>query len=78
MVRSAKKCRMQGSAALDLVYVASARLDAYIESQISLWDFAAGKLILERAGGKFQMTELTDKPGKYAVVASSGNVELGL
>lgn len=78
MVRSAKKCRMQGSAALDLVYVATARLDAYIESQISLWDFAAGMLILERAGGRFQMTELPDNPGKFAVVASSGNVDLGL
>lgn len=78
MVRSAKKCRMQGSAALDLVYVASARLDAYIESQISLWDFAAGMLILERAGGKMEMTELPDNPGKFAVIASSGHVDLGL
>lgn len=44
--------RRSGSAALDVCYVACGRADAYIEAVLSPWDFAAGKLILEEAGGK--------------------------
>src|SRR5437762_6177069 len=48
-----RKTRMLGSAALALAYIACGRLDAYIEEQISEWDIAAGKLLLEAAGGDF-------------------------
>ncbi len=51
--RRAKKIRIMGSAALELVYVASGRLDAYIERTINLWDVAAGSLLVENAGGEF-------------------------
>lgn len=78
MVRSAKKCRMMGSAALDIAYVASGRLDAYIESTISLWDVAAGILLVERAGGHVALEPHPDAPEKYSIVASSGNLDLGL
>lgn len=44
--------RRSGSAAIDICYVACGRADAYIEAILSPWDFAAGKLILEEAGGK--------------------------
>lgn len=43
--------RRCGSAALDLCYVASGRTDAYVEYEICPWDFAAGMLILNEAGG---------------------------
>ena len=78
MVRSAKKCRMMGSAALDMAYVASGRLDAYIESAISLWDVAAGILLVERAGGKIDLQPHPTQPDKYSIVASSGRIDLGL
>ena len=39
----ARKMRMMGSAALGMAYIACGRLDAYIESRISLWDIAAGQ-----------------------------------
>jgi len=78
LVRSAKKCRMMGSAALDIAYVASGRLDAYIESQISLWDVAAGILLVERAGGKVVMEPHATAADKFSIVASSGNLDLGL
>ncbi|MEJ7703336.1 MAG: inositol monophosphatase family protein [Geodermatophilaceae bacterium] len=42
MVHRARKCRLMGSAALDMAYVACGRFDAYIEQGISLWDVAAG------------------------------------
>ena len=44
--------RRSGAAALDLAYVASGRVDGYWERGISLWDIAAGIVILEAAGGK--------------------------
>lgn len=43
--------RRNGSAALDIVWVACGRFDAYFEYQLSVWDFAAGLLIAEEAGG---------------------------
>jgi myo-inositol-1(or 4)-monophosphatase len=74
MMRSVRKTRMMGSAALDIAYVASGRLDAYIESQISLWDIAAGMLLVELAGGKVDLKPHESVPDKFSVVASSGRI----
>jgi len=46
--------RRPGAAALDLAYVACGRLDGYWEKQLSIWDIAAGVLLLEEAGGQWQ------------------------
>lgn len=43
--------RRFGSAALDLAYVASGRFDIYYENTLNIWDIAAGKLLVEEAGG---------------------------
>ena len=43
--------RYSGCAALDLAYVASGRLDGFFHNKINMWDVAAGKLIVEEAGG---------------------------
>ncbi len=43
--------RRAGSAALDLAYVASARLEAFWEFHLNPWDTAAGYLLVEEAGG---------------------------
>jgi myo-inositol-1(or 4)-monophosphatase len=71
IARRVQKIRMMGSAALALTYVATGRLDAYIERGISLWDIAAGGLILECAGGKF-WHEPTNGPHKFRMIASNG------
>ncbi len=42
--------RRLGSAALDLCYVASGRVDAYYEFGVSEWDIAAGVLIAQESG----------------------------
>ena len=42
--------RRAGSAALDLAYVASGRLDAFWEFNLNPWDTAAGILLVEEAG----------------------------
>lgn len=44
--------RRDGAAALDLAYVAAGRLDGYWERGLSLWDIAAGIVLVEEAGGK--------------------------
>ena len=44
--------RSTGCAALDLAYVGCGRLDGYFHNNINLWDIAAGKIIVEEAGGK--------------------------
>jgi myo-inositol-1(or 4)-monophosphatase len=77
-VKRARKCRLMGSAALDLAYVACGRLDAYIEQSVSLWDVAAGKLLVEAGGGKFEMSTREDQPGKLSVRASSGLLNLDI
>jgi myo-inositol-1(or 4)-monophosphatase len=72
----ARKCRLMGSAALDMAYVACGRLDAYIESSVSLWDVAAGKLLVEAAGGEVVMEPRSDNPAKLRIRASSGRIDL--
>jgi myo-inositol-1(or 4)-monophosphatase len=75
--RRVRKIRMMGSAALALTYVASGRFDAYIERGISLWDVAAGGLIVECAGGKFWL-EPTRGPHRYRMIASNGPLQAKL
>ncbi len=77
-VKRARKCRLMGSAALDLAYVACGRLDAYIEQAVSLWDVAAGKLLVERAGGRFEMTPFKENPDKISIRAWNGRMDLSL
>ena len=71
LARRALKIRIMGSAALELAYVASGRLDAYVERTINLWDIAAGALMVECSGG-----ECWTKPApgkfKYRMVADNG------
>lgn len=73
-----RKMRLQGSAALALTYVASGRYDGYAESGLRLWDIAAGKLILECAGGSY-IDEPFGKETSYHVLACnqkmSGKIE---
>lgn len=46
--------RRNGSAALDLAWVAAGRLDGYWERGLQPWDWAAGRLLVEEAGGATQ------------------------
>jgi len=71
-----RKTRMLGSAALALAYIACGRLDAYIEEQISEWDIAAGKMLLEAAGGTFSAQPSKTHEGKLFICATNGKVDL--
>ena len=78
MIHRVRKCRILGSAALDLAYVACGRFDAYIETGISLWDIAAGSLLVENAGGTIDLRPRETMKDKYSIVASSGLIDLKL
>src|SRR5881409_1859580 len=78
MIYRVRKCRLLGSAALDMAYVACGRLDAYIEQGISLWDIAAGWLLVENAGGTVDLRPRADMKDKYSIVASNGLIDLKL
>lgn len=68
-----RKVRLLGSAALGLTYVACGRLDAYIERGISLWDIAAGGLVVESAGGVFWREPIPGQE-RYRMIASSKRI----
>jgi myo-inositol-1(or 4)-monophosphatase len=72
LARRVKKIRILGSAALELAYVASGRLDAYVERTINLWDVAAGSLLVENAGGEFYVRPAPD--GKLRMCADNGKL----
>jgi len=52
--------RRAGAAALDLCWVACGRVDGYWEWKLKPWDCAAGKIIVEEAGGK--LSDFSGKP----------------
>jgi myo-inositol-1(or 4)-monophosphatase len=72
----ARKIRMMGSAALGMAYIACGRLDAYIEDHISLWDIAAGLLLVTTAGGKVDLAEVAGHPDVWSIVASNNRIPL--
>jgi len=57
--------RRAGAAALDLAWVAAGRTDAFYEHGLSPWDWAAGRLLVEEAGGA-ATTLPGDPPGQAA------------
>ena len=65
--------RIFGSAALDLAYVASGRIDGYFQNDLNLWDIAAGTLIVKEAGGIINNYDL-EKTSNIKLVASSENI----
>jgi len=71
--------RAFGSAALHLAYVAHGRLDGYWESDLSIWDIAAGILLVQESGGK-----VTDTRGnnydftKSQILATNGFIHQDL
>ena len=72
-LRRAVDIRRLGSAALDLAYVACGRFDVFYELHLKPWDVAAGSLLIQEAGGIFDMPMLSgiDYSHSAAVLASN-------
>ena len=65
--------RRMGSAALDLCYVASGRIDGFWEPLLKPWDTAAGSLIVKEAGGAVTKYDGSDYELSYPqILASNG------
>ncbi|MCJ7662841.1 MAG: inositol monophosphatase [Desulfobacterales bacterium] len=75
LIMEARAIRRDGSAALDLCYVAAGRFDGFWELKLYPWDVAAGKLLVEEAGGT--VTDFHGGPldiyGKE-ILASNGRI----
>lgn len=56
-LKAARALRRDGSAALDLCYVAAGRFEGFWEFKLSPWDVAAGGLIVREAGGRVSDAE---------------------
>lgn len=54
----AQAVRRDGSAAIDLAYIACGRFDGFWEDGLKPWDVAAGVLLIQEAGGR--VTDFTD------------------
>ena len=61
--------RRIGSAAIELCFVACGRLEAFFEMNLKPWDYAAGLLIIEEAGGS-----VTDFEGRKPQPWKRGNI----
>ena len=68
--------RRLGSAAIDLAYVACGRTDAFFEMNLKPWDFAAGRILVEEAGGA--VTDFAgnspDFRNKGSILGSNGTI----
>ena len=62
-----RKARCLGAAAAELAYVAAGFLGGLVYEGIKLWDFAAGKILLEEAGGFLEAEET--EPDQWRVLA---------
>lgn len=68
--------RRPGSAALDLAYVASGRLDAFYEIGLHPWDVAAGWLLVTEAGGRVGAYRPSGpyRLGAFRILATNGHL----
>ena len=78
-VKTVRAIRRDGSAALDLCYVAAGRLDGFWELKLHPWDVAAGNLIVSEAGGR--VSDLAGGPALRSgreTVASNGHLHAAI
>jgi len=75
LAQNSRGVRRMGSAAVDLVYVACGRFDAFFEYSLHPWDVAAGAFIVQQAGGKiFDFGGGSDWLHGKEIVATNGKL----
>jgi len=75
LMGEARAIRRDGSAAIDLSYVAAGRIDGFWEEKLNAWDMAAGTLMIEEAGGR--VSRFDGSPLRLVedeIVATNGRV----
>jgi myo-inositol-1(or 4)-monophosphatase len=79
VLKRARAIRRDGSAALNLCYVAAGRFDGFWELKLHAWDVAAGLLLVEEAGGR--ISDLSGGPPPRSgreIVASNDHIHEAL
>ena len=74
-IKTVRAVRRDGSAALDLCYVAAGRVDGFWEQRLHPWDMSAASLMVEESGGRvsrFDGTGFDTQGGQ--IVASNGRI----
>jgi len=69
--------RKSGCAALDMAYVASGRYDGYFQTNLKLWDIAAGIILVKEAGGILNNINLSTNEN-IKIIASSPDINAKL
>ena len=69
LLRNCTDVRRMGAAALDLAYIAAGKFDCFYEEILRPWDYAAGAVIIEEAGGK-----ITDLEGNKVTFEKSRGI----
>lgn len=65
--------RRFGAASLDLCFVGCGLFSAFFEFELSYWDYAAGRLFVEEAGGRVTSCQGQPVPaGKSSILATNG------
>ena len=65
--------RKFGSASLDLAYVAAGRYDGFFQKNLSLWDVAAGLILIKESGGKVNKINL-ERNNNVKIYASNNSI----
>ena len=74
-IKACQAIRRPGSAAMDLCYTAMGRFEGFWELKLHPWDYAAGWLMIEEAGGK--VTRCDGSPfemGDRSILTSNGHI----
>jgi len=75
MMQKSHGVRRIGAAAIDLVYTACGRFDAFFEFNLQQWDFAAGCFIVQQAGGEvFDFSGGNEYFTKREILATNGKL----
>jgi myo-inositol-1(or 4)-monophosphatase len=75
MMQKSHGVRRIGAAAIDLVYTACGRFDAFFEYNLQQWDFAAGCFIVQQAGGEvYDFAGGNDYFTKREILATNGKL----
>ena len=76
IIKQVSDLRRGGSAALDLCYLATGRLDGFWELDLRPWDYAAGVLMIREAGGRISGLhgEPAWKPEGGGIIAGNPHV----
>jgi len=75
MLLASRAVRRDGSAAIDLAYVACGRFDGFWEEGLNPWDVAAGVLLIEEAGGRVSSYDGSDLSIYHPpICASNGHI----